>query len=149
MKKEAYSITILADAPSHVAFDCINNVAAWWTSDLQGQSRNMNDTFTVYFGEVHVSAQTITELLPDKKIVWLVTESMINFVNDKKEWLNTYIVFDITPKGNQTEIRFTHIGLTPDLECFSACSNAWADYIIESLLPLINTGVGKPNGKTP
>ena len=31
------------------------------------------------------------------------------------------------------EIRFTHLGLVPDYECFDNCSDAWGFYINDSL----------------
>jgi len=69
-----------------------------------------------------------------------VTDSKINFVDNKQEWEGTQIVFDISPKDGQTEIWFTHVGLKPDLQCYGACSNAWGGYIAGSLLRLISTG---------
>jgi hypothetical protein len=45
---------------------------------------------------------------------------------DKSEWKGTKVVFELERKGDKTEIRFTHMGLVPEYECFTACSNAWA-----------------------
>ena len=36
-----------------------------------------------------------------------------NFVKDKSEWKDTDILFDIAKKGDKTEVRFTHVGLSP------------------------------------
>ena len=140
MDKENFSISITTDAPPQAVFDGINHVTAWWTKDLKGNSQNLGDTFRVQFGDVHVSTQKLIELKPFEKIVWLVTDSKINFVDNKQEWEGTQIVFDISPKEDQTEIRFTHVGLKPDLQCYGACSNAWGGYIAGSLLRLISTG---------
>jgi hypothetical protein len=56
-------------------------------------------------------------------------------------------VFEVSKKGNQTEVRFTHAGLVPQHECFGACSNAWGSYVNGSLRNLIATGKGNPNEK--
>ena len=51
----------------------------------------------------------------------------------------------LAKKADKTEIRFTHQGLDPTVECFEACTKGWDYYINTSLKTLIETGVGKPN----
>jgi hypothetical protein len=80
-------------------------------------------------------------------VVWLVLDNHFNFTEDKSEWKGTEITFEISKKGNQSEIRFTHLGLVPEYECFDICSNAWGSYLNGSLRSLIATGKGKPNQK--
>lgn len=147
MKEQDYSVSINVNATPQEAFDHICNVKGWWTQDLEGSSQKSGDEFTVYFGDVHVSTQKLTEVIPGKKIVWLVTESRLNFIKDKKEWNGTEIIFDITEKNGKTQVTFTHHGLIPRIECYGDCSNAWGEYIKQSLLSLINTGKGQPTLK--
>jgi len=85
----------------------------------------------------------LVEVLQDKKVVWLVTESQLNFISDKSEWNGTRITFDIEDKGTKTQLRFTHEGLLPGIECYDACSNGWTRLVQESLFNLITTGKGK------
>jgi hypothetical protein len=143
-----YSTTFEVNVTPREVFQKINNVTEWWTENLKGDSRKVNDVFTVQFGDVHLSTQKLIEVVPDKKVVWLVTDSKLNFISDKQEWTNTKISFEITEKDNQTSVKFTHHGLQPDVECYDACSNAWSEYIQESLFRLISTGKGKPAGKS-
>jgi len=82
------------------------------------------------------------EVIPWKKVVWLVTDSRLNFVENKSEWTGTKIIFEISQKNNRTEVRFTHEGLVPQYECFDSCSNAWSDIIRNGLRSLIITGKG-------
>jgi len=147
MKKQDYHTSIRVDATPHEAFESINSVSHWWTENLEGDSRKPDDEFTVRFGDVHYSKQKLIEVIPDKKVVWLVTDSKLNFLKDKDEWTNTRIVFEIISQDKQTEVHFTHIGLTPEIECFDACSNAWSQYIQQSLRRLIRTGKGQPERK--
>ena len=72
-------------------------------------------------------------------------DGYLDFTEDKTEWTGTDIAFDITEKDGKTEVRFTHVGLTPEFECFDNCSNAWGFYIKESLRELITSGQGQPN----
>jgi hypothetical protein len=93
------------------------------------------------------STQKITEFVSGRKVVWHVTKSRINFVQDKSEWDGTDVVFEINRKGGMTELRFTHRCLVPAIECYGGCSGAWAYFINESLRDLITTGKGKPETK--
>lgn len=135
------------DATPREAFDCINSVTKWWTENLEGNSENVSDEFTVQFGDVHYSKQKLVEVIPDKKVVWLVTDSKLNFVNDKQEWTNTCITFEISSNNGKTEVQFTHLGLAPNVECYDACSSAWSEYVGGSLFDLMTKGKGKPTGR--
>jgi hypothetical protein len=147
MKKQDYTVSITVDATAQEAFNAINNVRGWWTENLEGGSQKLNDEFTVRFGDVHVSTQKLVEFVPDKKIVWLVTYSHLNFVEDKDEWTNTKIVFDIAEKEGETQISFTHLGLVPTVPCYGSCSGAWGGYIKGSLFKLLTEGKGEPELK--
>lgn len=147
MKEQDYHTSFTADVTAREAFNYINSVTKWWTENLEGSSENLNDEFTVRFGDVHYSKQKLIEVVPDNKIVWLVTESKLNFLEDKHEWTNTKISFEISAESGKTSIHFTHIGLVPEIECFDACSNAWSQYIQQSLRSLVTTGKGQPEKK--
>jgi hypothetical protein len=147
MKEQDLTIAISVNATASESFNRINSVTKWWTENLEGSSEKPGDEFTVRFGDVHVSTQKLVEVIAGKKVVWLVTHSQLNFIKDKQEWTGTKISFEIIEKDNKTTIRFTHHGLVPEIECFDACSNAWGDYINNSLRSLINTGKGQPTPK--
>jgi hypothetical protein len=98
----------------------------------------------VYFGETFITMK-IVELIPGKKIVWQVIDCNKPWLKNTKEWNGTFINWDIAATGDKTQINFTHQGLVPEIECFGACSNAWNQYIQQSLLSLINTGKGQPS----
>jgi hypothetical protein len=94
---------------------------------------------------MHRSKQKIIELTPGKRVVWQVMDSYLSFIKEKDEWNGTKITFDIAAKGDKTEVKFTHVGLAPEDECYEACSDAWGSYITGSLRNLIATGEGQPN----
>ena len=147
MKKQDYQIALTVNATADEAFNCINRVSDWWTENLEGNTRQLNDEFTVRFEDVHYSRQRLVEFIPNQRVVWLVTDSNLSWLADKHEWTNTKISFDISNKDNKTHILFTHIGLVPEIECYTDCSNAWSQFIQQSLLSLINTGKGYPDKK--
>ena len=147
MQKRDYNTSIIVDATAQDAFESINNVTKWWTENLEGSSQKLGDEFAVRFGDVHYSKQKLIEVVPGKKIVWLVTDSKLNFIKDNQEWTDTKISFEISTQNEKTKIHFTHIGLVTEIECYDACSNAWKQYIEGSLLNFIKTGKGQPTRK--
>jgi hypothetical protein len=131
------------------AFAAINNVRGWWTGEpgIEGSTDKLGDEFTYRYKPHHHSKQKIAELIPGQRVVWLVLDSQLNFVNDKSEWKGTKITFEIARRSDKTEVRFTHVGLVRDHECYGACSNSWGSYINGSLRSLITKGKEQPNPK--
>jgi predicted phosphohydrolase len=127
------------------AFAAITNVRGWWSEDIEGSTDKLDDEFTYRHEDVHRCKLRLTEVVPDQKVAWVVLDNYFNFTQDTTEWTGTEIIFEVSAKGNQTEVRFTHLGLVPEYECFDVCSNAWGSYINGSLRSLITTGKGQPN----
>ena len=148
MEKQNYTASIKIDATPQEVFKSINNITDWWTENMEGSSQKLYDEFTVQFGDIHYSLQKIVEFIPNKKVVWLVTDSHLSWIKDKQEWTNTKISFEIISKGTYTQLIFTHIGLVPEIECYNNCRKGWEQYIKDSLFKLLTSGKGLPDKKT-
>ena len=146
MNNKNYTTAFTVDKSPAEVFAAVTNVRGWWSGEIDGRTDEVGTEFTYCYQDLHRSTQKITELIPGKKVAWHVLDADINFVKDKKEWNGTDIVFQIAKKGDKTELRFTHFGLAPSIECYGKCSGAWGYYINESLRSLITTGKGNPNG---
>jgi hypothetical protein len=140
MENQDFTTTIVLDQSPAQVFNAVNNPQSWWSGEIEGSSSKPGDEFTYRYQEFHQSRQRVVEMIAGKKVVWLVTESAINYAEDKREWTGTKIVFEITEQNNKTQLRFTHFGLNPNIECFNSCSNSWSMLIQQSLFSLITTG---------
>jgi hypothetical protein len=138
-----FTATIMVDQTPAEAFDAIANVRGWWTESFKGSAKSLNDVFSVQFGETFVDFK-IAECIPEKKVVWLVTNCNLHWLADKQEWKGTQVVWDIVPVGKATEIVMTHIGLVPEIECFENCKKGWTFFIGESLFKLLTEKKGLP-----
>jgi hypothetical protein len=121
----------------------IAQVNLWWAKNFKGKSTKFNDKFSVYFSDTWVNFK-IAESVPGKKIVWLVTDCNLHWIENKKEWDGTEVVFELTEKEGRTKIDFSHRGLTPDCECYENCKPGWTHHLKNGLQKLINEGKGEP-----
>ncbi len=145
MTTSDFTTTLLVDQTPKEAFDAINNVRGWWSEEIEGGTEKLNDEFTYHFEDIHSCKMKLIEVVPNKKVVWFVMDNYFKFTKDKSEWIGTKISFEISEQDNKTQIRFTHHGLTPEYECYDICTDAWSNYIHNSLGGLISTGKGLPN----
>ena len=147
MTASDFSTSILVDQSPQEVFNAVNNVRGWWSESVEGNTDQPDEQFLYYYKDVHISKMKIVELVPDKRVVWQVLDNQFNFTKDQTEWNGNRIIFDISKKGDQTELRFTQLGLVPSYECYNVCHDAWTSYIQGSLKDLILTGKGRPNPK--
>ncbi len=141
------TVAFAVDQTPEEVFQAINNVRGWWSEDIEGDTDTADAEFTYRYEDTHRCRIKVTQLVPGERVAWQVLDNYFDFTRDKSEWKDTEICFDITARDGKTEIRFTHVGLVPEYECFDICSNSWDFYLHTSLRALIRTGRGLPNRK--
>jgi hypothetical protein len=142
MGNNDFNCSISAKISPAEAIKKINNVPEWWGVSFEGKSEKQNDQFTIKMGGDSFFDFTVTELIPDQKVVWLITDCYMPWYADKKEWANTRLIFDLGESNGETALRFTHEGLTPEVECYKDCEPGWTHWIKTSLHSYFTTGKG-------
>jgi uncharacterized protein YndB with AHSA1/START domain len=142
MDTQNFTCTYTVDQSPAEVFAAIVDVPRWWTGEVEGSSAKLGDEFTYRYGDIHYSRQQVTELVPGEKLRWRVVDSSLDGLEDPSEWTGTEVSFDIARKDDKTEIRFAHLGLKSDFECYDSCSSGWGFFISGSLRRLITTGNG-------
>ncbi len=127
------------------ALAAITDVRAWWSGNIEGATDQLGAEFTYRYQDIHYSKQRITDLIPGRRVVWQVLDAYLDFTEDPGEWVGSEVVFEVAPEAGRTTVRFSHIGLTPEVECYEKCSTAWGFYINTSLKRLITSNAGTPN----
>jgi hypothetical protein len=143
MNNQDFSTTVWVRQTPEEVFNVILNVRSWWSGlfdeSFEGSSARLGDEFSFRAGGgAHYTKQKLVELVPDKKVVWLVTESNLNFVDTTDEWTGTHIGFEIFEESDKTTVVFTHEGLVPDFECYDSCAPAWTQYLQERFVHALN-----------
>ncbi|TZF83955.1 SRPBCC domain-containing protein [Pedobacter sp. BS3] len=140
MENKSFTATIEVAKSAKEVFEGICKVNEWW-GHIEGKTEKLNDVFRYLPNDTWVNFK-ITEC-NDNKIVWHVTDCFLHWQNNKTEWTNTDVIFEIVETGNSTQINFTHIGLVPEVECYENCSKGWTHYIKISLQQFLTTGKGQ------
>jgi uncharacterized protein YndB with AHSA1/START domain len=145
MQDQNFATSFVVDQTPTQVFAAITNTRAWWSEEIVGRTDQVDAEFDYHFRDVHRCRIKVTELVPNKRVVWRVLKNHFSFIADQTEWTGTDIVFDIAERDGKTELRFTHIGLVPTYECYEVCADGWNTYINMSLRNLIAVGEGQPN----
>lgn len=139
-----YMAVIEVPVSPQEASKLVSQVGQWWTKSFKGTAAKEGDTFSVSWGKTFVDF-ILTDMVPGAITRWLVTDCNLDFQEDKKEWKGTTVewLFEQHPAG--TRIQMTHIGLTPDVQCYEGCRKGWDQYVKTSLTQYIRTGKGQPD----
>lgn len=141
----SFTTSFTVDRSPQEVSAAVIDVRAWWLEQIEGDPTAVGNEFGFSVPGVHRSRLRVTELVPGERVVWRVLDNHMSFVEDQSEWIGTDIRFDLTPVDSGTEVRFAHVGLSAEDQCFDVCSSAWTMYVDGSLRRLITTGQGSPS----
>lgn len=143
---ESYKTTIKFNVKADRVFDAlINKIPFWWTELFEGLSDQKGNRFTIRFGDNIYKTMLVEEIFPNTRIVWRVEDARIGIseLKNQTEWINTIIVWQITPHENFSELVLHHIGLNKEIECYDICVNGWQQFL-NSFRSYVEFGKGYP-----
>ena len=113
-KAANYTVAIEVAKPPNDVFNHVIHLSKWWPEEFEGESIKLNTEFVFKTGDGHYSKNKVIEFVPNKKIVWLTTESIRK--TDNFDWTGTKMIFELTPKGDNTLLKFTYDGVVLENE---------------------------------
>tara|TARA_R110000868_G_scaffold143879_4_gene362601 strand:- start:12061 stop:12939 length:879 start_codon:yes stop_codon:yes gene_type:complete len=146
LDQDNFQLEIIVSTSIEKVFQSITNeIPLWWTEMFEGASDKLGEKFTVSFGSSVYKTIQVEELIPKKKVSWLVTDTLMDLpeLKNKREWLNTIIIWEFREENTRTIIHVTHIGLNPTIECYGICSTGWRQFC-DSLKSHLEKGNGMP-----
>lgn len=146
MTEQSTILTLEFDEAPEQVFDAVIDVRGWWSKNIDGPTSAEGDEYLYEVPGVHRCRMRVTEVVPHERVVWFVVDNTFSFVQDQEEWDGTQVRFDISSRSDgKTVLRFEHVGLKPEFECYEICHKSWLFYVEHSLRQLITTGSGMPN----
>ena len=109
-----YSVEIEVAKPLNDVFNHVIDLSKWWPEEFEGENIRLNTEFVFRIGDMHYSKNKIVEFVPNKRVVWVTTESKRK--TDNFDWTGTKFIFELTPKGDHTSLKFTYDGIVLDNE---------------------------------
>jgi uncharacterized protein YndB with AHSA1/START domain len=136
-----YQLAKTFESAPQAVFDALTSVGAitsWW-APATGSGAAGGEITQMFDGqEVRIR---VDETDQPARVRWTVLVS-----EPLPDWAGTTITFDVAPTGDGGAVlHFTHHGLTPQLECFSACSAGWTQYLA-SLVDYVDRDGGNAYG---
>ena len=124
-----YECTITTSLTPNRVFDALTKEMSNWWTDMSSMVNKIGDKTTAKFEDGTAWSFEVTSLEDDKLIELYCYEANhihpVTTPEMRTEWQHTTLRFEIIPKGDETEIHFTHIGLTPEVNCYDICCTGW------------------------
>ena len=109
-----YSVEIEVAKPLNDVFNHVIDLSKWWPEEFEGDAIKLNTEFEFRTGDTHYSKNKVIEFVPNQKVVWVTTGSIRK--TDNYDWTGTKFIFELTPKGDNTLLKFTYDGVVLENE---------------------------------
>jgi len=124
-----YECTISVNTTPSKAFNAITQeMSSWWT-EMTSVINEIGDKTTAKFEDGTTWSFEVTTLEKDKVIELYCYEANhihpVTTPDMRTEWKGTTLKFQLEANENGTTIYFTHVGLTPDINCYDICHAGW------------------------
>ncbi len=141
---------ITVKVSSEKVFEAVTTgINSWWGNVDNARIEKVGDEFSIFFEENTIWRFVISKMDRFEAVHWTCVHAYHAYGGLKgieKEWLNSKIKWQIKDlKNGETQIRFEHIGLTPELNCYDICHAGWTHFVASSLKQYLETGKGLPN----
>jgi uncharacterized protein YndB with AHSA1/START domain len=109
-----YSVEIDLFKSTEEVFKHLIDLWKWWPEEFVGKELQLNLEFELKTGDDHYFKNKVIEFVPNQKLVWITTESWRR--SDQYDWISTRFIFELTPKSQDTLLRFIYDGVVLENE---------------------------------
>lgn len=138
-RSKNYQETIHVSAPQEACFQAVaTQMGKWWTKSVEGGLGGVGDKVTTRFPPNYgFWTFKATSFERPGRIEMTCTDAHHKVECQPEEidqeWLGIKIIWEFKTVGDKTEIKMTHDGLTPTLECWRICLDGWNHFFKNSL----------------
>ena len=79
----SYTTSFTVDRTPAEVFAAVTNVRGWWSEEIEGGTAAAGDEFDYHMRDLHHCRIRVTEVVPDRKVTWLVLDNHFAFTTDK------------------------------------------------------------------
>ncbi len=124
----------------HAALTRQEEVQLWWTREAEVDPYVGGQVKVDFRGDDSFARFTIDDIT-ERRVLWRCTDS---WMVDSRDWNATTITWIIEAWGAGTRLTLLHEGFRSESRCFRVCEDGWAFYVGESLVGLLDHGLGMP-----
>jgi hypothetical protein len=75
MSTTDFTTTLLVDQTPNEVYNAITDPRKWWSEEIEGGTDKLYDEFDYHFEDIHRCRMKLIELVPGRKVVWLVMDN--------------------------------------------------------------------------
>jgi TfoX/Sxy family transcriptional regulator of competence genes/uncharacterized protein YndB with AHSA1/START domain len=123
------------------ALSTLKGLRGWWTTLVKGSTEKGGVIRFEFAGLKEHILMRVEKTKKPKWVEWYCLEH-----TELDEWNGTKVIFELREnESGICELQFQHVGLVPELECYSSCRSGW-DYFLKSLKDYVEKNEGTPFG---